>query len=292
MSKKYSIGEVSVSCNIPIKTLRYYDEIDLLKPEHRSAESNYRYYSKRQMTTLLIIRRLRRLGFCLQDIRSMIADSDLQSIEDKMKERIDAITEEINSLHVKKKVCEDIMQRLQYGINVFANSCGYVGDDSLYGIKTEEIPKGRMLYSREIMKSYHNAGVSLHRWIEIYEKCTEFKISTKSSVIITYHDKPLDQFLMKDCDVEFGVILADDAEIPDHVTNVRVWGGLKAVTAYHLGNYAEIMKTHVSMLRWIHQSEYELSGPVSEEFVITPLDIDNDDAHLTKIIMPVVKRSH
>ena len=59
MSKRYAIGEVSILCNIPIKTLRYYDEIELLQPKYRNTESNYRYYSKEQLTTLLIIRRLR-----------------------------------------------------------------------------------------------------------------------------------------------------------------------------------------------------------------------------------------
>lgn len=48
MTERYSIGKVSTACNIPIKTLRYYDEIDLLKPEYRDNDSNYRYYSKDQ----------------------------------------------------------------------------------------------------------------------------------------------------------------------------------------------------------------------------------------------------
>ncbi len=35
MNKEYyKIGEVSKKCTIPIKTLRYYDEIGLIKPEY------------------------------------------------------------------------------------------------------------------------------------------------------------------------------------------------------------------------------------------------------------------
>lgn len=38
----YQIGEVSKICNIPIKTLRYYDEIGLLIPRKIDPDSNYR----------------------------------------------------------------------------------------------------------------------------------------------------------------------------------------------------------------------------------------------------------
>lgn len=41
----YQIGEVSKLCNISIKTLRYYDEIELLIPEKIDTYSGYRYYS-------------------------------------------------------------------------------------------------------------------------------------------------------------------------------------------------------------------------------------------------------
>ena len=34
----YSIGEIAEICNIPIRTLRYYDEIGLLVPEKRDIE--------------------------------------------------------------------------------------------------------------------------------------------------------------------------------------------------------------------------------------------------------------
>ena len=38
----YQIGEISKLCNIPIKTLRYYNEIGLLIPEKTDSDSGYR----------------------------------------------------------------------------------------------------------------------------------------------------------------------------------------------------------------------------------------------------------
>ena len=47
----YSIGEIAEICNIPIRTLRYYDEIGLLVPEKRDIESSYRYYARQSDIT-------------------------------------------------------------------------------------------------------------------------------------------------------------------------------------------------------------------------------------------------
>ncbi|PWU68713.1 hypothetical protein DLJ74_09815 [Gracilibacillus dipsosauri] len=47
----YSIGKIAKEMNITVRTLRYYDEINLLKPSYIS-ESGYRYYSKKDIITL------------------------------------------------------------------------------------------------------------------------------------------------------------------------------------------------------------------------------------------------
>ena len=51
----YKIGEFAKLTNIPVKTLRYYDEINLLKPEEIDLFSGYRYYGDKQKEDLEII---------------------------------------------------------------------------------------------------------------------------------------------------------------------------------------------------------------------------------------------
>ena len=68
----YQIGEVSKLCNISVKTLRYYDEIDLLKPRIVDKFSNYRYYSQDQLVYILIIKHLKEADFSLKEIFSLI----------------------------------------------------------------------------------------------------------------------------------------------------------------------------------------------------------------------------
>lgn len=65
----YKIGEFSKLANIPIKTLRYYDEINLFKPKEIDLFSGYRYYSEEQLKDLKIILSLKEVGFSLEEIK-------------------------------------------------------------------------------------------------------------------------------------------------------------------------------------------------------------------------------
>ena len=52
------IGEFSKICNVTTKTLRYYDEIGLLKPSIVNGHNGYRYYDVQQLKTILLITKL------------------------------------------------------------------------------------------------------------------------------------------------------------------------------------------------------------------------------------------
>lgn len=288
MDNRYSIGAVAKTCGIPIKTLRYYDEIGLLKPEQRSAESNYRYYSKEQMTTLLIIRELQALKFSLKEIKSMISNTDLKSLEIQMALKKADIELEINRLHSKYEALEGLLNRVRIGAEIVSSQSQQMKDIRAQkgDIQIKRIPPGRMLYSRQIMKQYCNADVSLQRWIDITKQCISLGIPIKSPIIVTYYGNVLDEFLMKDCDVEFGTLIENGAAVPE-TANVRDWGGMQAAVSYHVGRYSEIIRSHVMMLQWIHKNHYEVNGPVSEQFIISPLDINDEEAHVTQIIMPI-----
>ncbi|GKS12114.1 MerR family transcriptional regulator [Paenibacillus chitinolyticus] len=68
----YSIGQLSKKTNISIRTLRYYDEIGLLRPA-KVADSGYRYYSGREIKLLQHIAALKELGFTLAAIKKMLS---------------------------------------------------------------------------------------------------------------------------------------------------------------------------------------------------------------------------
>ena len=69
--RQYTAGEFAKKAGVSARTLRHYDEIDLLKPSARS-NSGYRLYEEQDLITLQRIMALRYLRYDLQEIRSII----------------------------------------------------------------------------------------------------------------------------------------------------------------------------------------------------------------------------
>ena len=65
---KLKIGEFSKLCNVSVKTLRYYDDIDLFKPSEIDLFSGYRYYTEEQLDDIYLIMELKEAGFSLLEI--------------------------------------------------------------------------------------------------------------------------------------------------------------------------------------------------------------------------------
>ena len=60
---------------MPSRTIRYYDRIGLVRADERSP-AGYRLYSAEEEGRLLFIRRAKRLGFSLEDIRGLMAAAE------------------------------------------------------------------------------------------------------------------------------------------------------------------------------------------------------------------------
>lgn len=280
-ARKFSIREVSEICNFPSKTLRYYDEIGLVVPAFRDESSRYRYYGKDQIITLCIIRKLRKMGFGLKAIQGIITGNTATDLERNIVARLEELEEEISSLERTYDSLKAFVERLRNGVDLLSIKDHLEVED----ISIETIRPAKLVYTRKTMTNYANAEVSLDRWVELSNLCDELDLKTDGSYIVTYHSNPLEQFLYTDTDIEFGICVEDVGEAKEF----RTFGNFTAATALHLGNYADIIQTHVRLVQWINKNHYKIVGPVSEEFIISPLDINNINEHVTKIIIPVEK---
>lgn len=274
---KFSIREVSEICCIPSKTLRYYDEIGLVVPEFRNESSRYRYYGKEQIITLCIIRKLRKLGFDLKSIQSVISDNSAGVLADHVRDRIGALEEELRCLQRSYHSLQSLLSRLESG-GALLSAPARGGEITL-----ETVPATRLVYTRKTMTTYANQEVNLDRWVELSNLCDQLGLKSSGSYVVTYYSSPLEQFLCADTDIEFGIEVEEVGAAQDH----RIFGGFTAATLIHLGNYADIIQSHVRLVQWINRQHYRIAGPVSEEFIISPLDINNPAEHVTKIIIPV-----
>ena len=69
MKQYYRIGEISALYNIGTDSLRYYEELGILKPRRDS--NGYRMYSINDIRTLNILRELRAIGFSIVRLKNI-----------------------------------------------------------------------------------------------------------------------------------------------------------------------------------------------------------------------------
>ncbi len=107
MSKTYTIGSLSKISNTPVSTLRYYERVGLLVPQHRSAK-NYRLYGSSDFKRLRFIKAAKGSGFTLDDIRAiLILENGEANVCKEVKElircRLEDVVKQIEDLrHVQK----------------------------------------------------------------------------------------------------------------------------------------------------------------------------------------------
>ncbi len=90
----YKIGELSRLCRLPVKTLRYYDDIGLLKPDVVDPFTGYRYYTAARLGDCLRILTLKELGFTLDEIRLHLETGDTAVLVEQKQAELTALMEQ------------------------------------------------------------------------------------------------------------------------------------------------------------------------------------------------------
>ena len=70
-----TVKQVAERVGMPSRTIRYYDRIGLVRADERSP-TGYRLYSAEEEARLRFIRRAKRLGFSLDEIRGLMAAAE------------------------------------------------------------------------------------------------------------------------------------------------------------------------------------------------------------------------
>ena len=99
-----NIGDASEATGLPTKTIRYYEDIGLIKPAR--APNGYRDYCGKDVHRLAFIQRSRSLGFTIDECRLLLslyedkdrASSDVKALAEEKILEIDRKLKELNSL--------------------------------------------------------------------------------------------------------------------------------------------------------------------------------------------------
>ncbi|SIT83413.1 Cu(I)-responsive transcriptional regulator [Pontibaca methylaminivorans] len=99
-----NIGDVAARAGLPAKTIRYYEEINLVTPGRGA--NGYRRFSETDLHKLIFLRRARSLGFAIEDCRELLAlhddrrraSADVKAIAENHLARIEEKLAELESM--------------------------------------------------------------------------------------------------------------------------------------------------------------------------------------------------
>jgi MerR family copper efflux transcriptional regulator len=99
-----NIGAAAERANLPAKTIRYYEDIDLISPAR--SHNGYRDYSDADVHRLRFLQRARSLGFTIEECRLLLslyedkrrASADVKAIALEKVNEIDRKISELKSL--------------------------------------------------------------------------------------------------------------------------------------------------------------------------------------------------
>lgn len=273
MRNKFSIGQLAKLHNIPVKTLRYYDEIDLFKPIYINEETGYRYYSSEQFKQLDIIHYLKTLGVPLKEIKQQLQSRNIIELQESLKKHHETVESKINELIRIKKRLEGRIKEIDASLQV-----------KNIGVPTvQKIPERIVVQLQEKIGSIHELELALRKLKNEYGVLSPIFLGkvgfTRTISQVKHYDfKEYNSIFLLLEDVE-------EQELLQKMSNVFPEGHY--VSIFYRGVRNEASSYYKVLLKFIEENNYEIKGEFIERAIVDQFLSNDEEAFLTEIQVQV-----
>jgi DNA-binding transcriptional MerR regulator len=253
----FKIGEFSKLSQVPVKTLRYYDEIGLLRPAKVDRFTGYRYYSADQLPRLNRILALKDLGLSLAQIARLL-DGDLPPAQIRGMLRL-------KQAELQQQVQEEQarLARVEWRLKQIEQE----GTMPTYDIVLKKIDPQTVVAIRDIIPTYGDQGPL---WKELSVYLAQHGARAAGPSLAIYYDP---EYRERDVDVETATPVGTPLPGTERVT-VRELPGMETMACViHQGDYETLGQAYNALLTWIEANRYRIVGPNREVYLRCP---DND----------------
>jgi DNA-binding transcriptional MerR regulator len=150
VTMEYTVQKLGKLAGISTRTLRYYDEINLLKPA-RVNSNGYRIYGKQEVDRLQQILFYRELGVCLESIRDIVTAPSFDGTK--------ALLEHHEKLLQKKEQLEQLIANVEKTIATIEGRRVMSDIEKFEGFKNQMIEENEEKYGKEIREKYGKATI-------------------------------------------------------------------------------------------------------------------------------------
>ena len=147
---EYTVKSLAKIAGISSRTLRYYDEINLLKP-CRVSSSGYRIYGEKEVDTLQQIMFYKEMGLPLEKIKEIILNKDFN--------QKNALIAHKNKLKEEQLRIETLLRNVEKTIKSMEGDLVMSNKEKFEGFKRDFIEKNEKHYGKEVREKYGNEAV-------------------------------------------------------------------------------------------------------------------------------------
>lgn len=265
-----SIGAFSQLSKVTTKTLRYYDDIGLLKPGYVNEENGYRYYDVGQLQDILLINKLKLYCCSLEEIAAALHRSDDAAfMASLLKQKQRDIAEKMAHYEVALDQLKRDVSNVERGMQIMA----YLKDII---VDLKETQAKRVVFIRDKM-NVEDYGQYMSR---LLESVARNKLTVLGPPMSVFHDE---EFNPASYDMEIAIPVQEAAG------GTRVFaGGLCAVSTLR-GAYTGLPSVYAKIKQWMEDEGYELAAPPYEVYVTDPSKVAAEE-NVTDVYCPVKKR--
>ena len=274
------IGEFSKMAQVPVATLRYYDQVGLLKPVEVDRSTGYRYYSTSQLPRLHRILALKGLGFSLEHISAVLAEGlSPEQMRGMLRLRHAQISQQIADMQDQLLEVEVRLQQIEQ-------------EDRLSGYDVILKPvEAQLMASVRAILPNHSAVGALYS--EVYEAIGPYVAEALGphpgeggQTLVLWYDTEF-----KESDVDGAAAFLLRCSVPESGRmRVHELPAATMASTIHHGSYNTIGNAHEAVLRWVEANGYRIIVPDREINLYNRMPIRLDDAtYVTEIQYPIEK---
>jgi DNA-binding transcriptional MerR regulator len=248
------IGDFARLSQVSVVTLRYYDEMDLLKPIKVDTFTGYRFYSAEQLPLLNRILALKDLGFSLEQIKLMLADG---LTLDQLRGMLTMQRNEV------KKRLADEQERL-YRIEARLRQIELEDKMPKYDVVIKTVPAMRVAARRVTIPTNDQVPQYLGpAFTEAYDYVRQQGAKDTGPCLTLWHS-PADVYENEDAEA---VVPIDRALTGTERVKVYELPPTQVAAVVHQGDFQDFTQGHAALLEWIDANGYQIIGPYREIYI-------------------------